>query len=120
LYFSLFVEILGSLGEILGEEVSATLSVSCLGCNFAHEREDCQRFLCSLGKEVSETFLVSCLGCNLLLRQKIAHGLFFRISRHGARNARKERHLREKPRFPPQVSPFLGVRGASRLIARKG
>jgi hypothetical protein len=31
----------GILGEILGKEVSATFSVSCLGCNFAREREDC-------------------------------------------------------------------------------
>ena len=43
--------------------------------------------------------------------------MFFRISAHGGRNARKERRLREKPRFPPQVSPFLGVRGATQFCS---
>ena len=33
------------------------------------------------------------------------------------RKVRKERHLREKPRFPPQVSPFLGVRGATQFCS---
>ena len=32
----------GILGEILGKEVSATFSVSCLGCNFSLPRKGCQ------------------------------------------------------------------------------
>jgi hypothetical protein len=40
-----------------------------------------------------------------------------RLSLPVERKTPKERHLRRKPRFPPQVSPFLGVRGASQFCS---